>query len=138
MDAEIAENPTKVHHGRNVKRFREMLGVKQEAIALELNITQQAVSKLEQKALLDDETIVKIAKVLNVPAEAIKYMNDDSTNSYINTFNDQITNHGTFMPTQYYNFNPIEKIVQLYDEKIKILENTIKEKNELIERLLNK
>ncbi len=26
----------KIHQGRNVKRFREMLGIKQEALALEL------------------------------------------------------------------------------------------------------
>jgi hypothetical protein len=28
--------PNKVHEGRNVKRFREMLGIKQEALATEL------------------------------------------------------------------------------------------------------
>jgi DNA-binding XRE family transcriptional regulator len=26
----------KIHHGRNVKRFRDMLGMKQEALAIEL------------------------------------------------------------------------------------------------------
>ncbi len=29
----------KIHHGRNIKRLREMLGIKQEAIAMGLNIT---------------------------------------------------------------------------------------------------
>jgi len=37
------------HHGKNVKRLREILGIKQETIALGLNISQQAMSKLEQK-----------------------------------------------------------------------------------------
>jgi len=30
-----AKNP-KIHEGRNVKRFREMLGIKQDALAFEL------------------------------------------------------------------------------------------------------
>ncbi len=31
-----AEASCKVHHGRNVKRFREMFGIKQEALAMEV------------------------------------------------------------------------------------------------------
>jgi hypothetical protein len=30
---EPTDSPRKVHQGRNVKRFREMLGIKQEALA---------------------------------------------------------------------------------------------------------
>lgn len=63
----LSENPSvKVHHGRNIKRLREMLGVKQEFIANELNMTQQAISKLEQKEEVEDEVLEKVAKVLNV------------------------------------------------------------------------
>ena len=32
--------PKKVHHGRNIKRLCEMLGIKQDSLAIELNITQ--------------------------------------------------------------------------------------------------
>ena len=32
--------PETIHHGKNVKRLREILGIKQEVIALELNISQ--------------------------------------------------------------------------------------------------
>mgnify|MGYP001551983140 CR=1 FL=1 len=41
----------KVHEGRNIKRFREMLGIKQEALAAGLgeDWTQKKVSLLEQK-----------------------------------------------------------------------------------------
>ncbi|MEP7230003.1 MAG: hypothetical protein ABI691_07110 [Ginsengibacter sp.] len=35
------------HEGRNVKRMREMLGVKQDALAADLG--QQAISALKQK-----------------------------------------------------------------------------------------
>lgn len=46
MDTDTLMMP-KVHHGKNVRRFREILGVKQEFLATELKMTQQAVSKLE-------------------------------------------------------------------------------------------
>ncbi len=44
------KNP-RIHQGRNVKRFREMLGIKQDALAFELgeDWNQQKISLLEQK-----------------------------------------------------------------------------------------
>ena len=41
----------KIHEGRNVKRFREMLGIKQDALAANLgdDWNQQKISLLEQK-----------------------------------------------------------------------------------------
>ena len=38
-----------VHQGHNVKRIREILGIKQDALAIKLGLSQQAVSQLEQK-----------------------------------------------------------------------------------------
>ena len=40
-----------IHQGRNVKRFREMLGIKQEGLAYELgdDWNQKKISLLEQK-----------------------------------------------------------------------------------------
>lgn len=39
----------KIHHGRNIKRFREMMGIKQEALAHELgkDWSQRKISLLE-------------------------------------------------------------------------------------------
>jgi DNA-binding XRE family transcriptional regulator len=44
--------------GRKISRIRELRGMKQEALAAELGISQQAVFKIE------DEVLEKIAKVL--------------------------------------------------------------------------
>ncbi len=43
----------KVYQGRNIKRFREMLGIKQEVLAYELgeDWNQKKISMLEQKKL---------------------------------------------------------------------------------------
>ena len=122
----------KVHHGRNIKRLREMLGVKQEFIARELNMTQQAISKLEQKETLEDEILEKVSSVLNVPVDAIKNLNEEATNSYINTFYD---NHGHGFFANNFNFNPVDKIVELYErllaterEKVAMLQKIVEGK----------
>ncbi len=107
-----------------------MLGVKQEYIATELNITQQTISKLEQKEEIDDEMLGKIAKALNIPVDAIKNLNDDTTTKYINTFNDS---QGHFFSTNINcNFNPIDKVVELY-ERLLAAE---KDKVAMLEKLL--
>lgn len=43
----------KVHQGRNVKRFREMMGIKQEALAAQLggDWSQKKISLLESKRI---------------------------------------------------------------------------------------
>ena len=48
-------NTKKIHEGRNVKRFREMLGIKQDALAADLgdDWNQQKISLLEQKETID-------------------------------------------------------------------------------------
>lgn len=135
MKLDIA--PQKTHHGRNIKRLREMLGIKLEAIAIELDITQQAVSELEQKEFIDDSTLKKVAKTLNVPIDAIKNMNDEATFNYINTFNDKVESSFLNNPINC-TFNPIDKIVELYNEKEALYERMLKEKDELLEKLLNK
>ena len=123
---------TKPHHGRNIKRFREWAGIKQDALAAELNWSQQKVSLLEQKEEIEDDVLEEVAKVLKVPVDAIK--NLDDTFSFTNNFHDNSINHG---PLNNYNcnFNPIDKIVQLYEEKIALYERMLKEKDEMMARL---
>ena len=55
-----------IHQGRNIKRFREMLGIKQEALAHELgdDWNQRKVSLLEQKEVVEDEILKQVAGVL--------------------------------------------------------------------------
>ena len=50
-----ATNTKQIHEGRNVKRFREMLGIKQDALAADLgnDWNQQKISLLEQKETIE-------------------------------------------------------------------------------------
>jgi len=126
----------KIHQGRNVKRFREMLGIKQEALAFEIgeDWSQKKISLLEQKEVIEDALLQQIAEVLKIPVEAIQNFDEEqAVNIISNTFGEHAFsnsfNYGTI------NFHPIEKIVQLYDEKILLYERMLKEKDEMMTRL---
>jgi transcriptional regulator with XRE-family HTH domain len=135
MNGETMSSST-VHHGRNIKRLREMLGVKQEVIALELNVTQQAVSELEKKEQINEETLEKVAKILKVPANAIRNFNDEKAINIIsNTFQDESNN------IKHYQCAIVQsdKVIELYEQKMELYERVIKEKEErihLLEQLL--
>jgi transcriptional regulator with XRE-family HTH domain len=117
--------------GRKISRIRELRGMKQETLALELGISQQAVSRIEQSEQIEDEALEKISKVLGVNSDAIKNYSDEATINFIaNTYNDNAASYG-----HYYNFSPIEKIVSLYDEKVALLERLLASEKEKVELL---
>lgn len=118
-----------IHEGKNVKRIREILGIKQEALAADLGLSQQAISQLEQKEALDAQVLERIAQALKVSPEAIKNFNEEAAINIIgNNYHDNSTSNVNY----HCNFNPIEKIVELYERLLK----SEKEKNELLEKLL--
>ncbi|WP_295812724.1 helix-turn-helix domain-containing protein [uncultured Apibacter sp.] len=130
MNTDIA--PKKVHQGRNIKRLREMLGIKQESLATELNITQAGVSKLESKEEIEEETLKKVAEFLKLPVDAIKNFNDEGALNFVaNTFHDSAVGNN-YYPT----FNPIDKIIELYTEKEALYERMLKEKDELLAKFI--
>jgi len=121
-----------IHEGHNVKRIREILGIKQDALAIQLGLSQQAISQLEQKETLDAPTLDKVAQALGISADAIRNFNEEAT------FNIISNNYHDHSSSVNYQFNPIEKIVELYQEKIALYERIIKEKDELIDKLMQK
>jgi len=121
-----------IHEGRNVKRIREILGIKQDVLATELGLSQQAVSSLEQKEKLDEKILTDVAKVLKVPVEAIKNFDEEAA---INIIGNTVTNHDNSSVLNYYpTFNPIDKIVELYEALVK----SEREKIELMQKILDK
>jgi transcriptional regulator with XRE-family HTH domain len=102
------------HEGRNVKRIREILGIKQDTLALELGLSQQAVSALEQTEALDKEMIEKIGKALKVSPDGIRSFQEEAIINNIScTFQDFYDNASVFQ------FNPVDKIIDLYDKLLK-------------------
>ena len=105
--------PPTAHIGKKISRIRELRGMKQEFLAAELGVSQQMVSKIEQSEEIEPELLDKVAKVLGVPADAIKNFNEDAViNIIANTVNNHDQSASVFInPT----FNPIDKIVELYE-----------------------
>ncbi|ALU27451.1 helix-turn-helix domain-containing protein [Myroides odoratimimus] len=122
----------KIHQGRNVKRFREMLGIKQEVLAFDLgeDWNQKKISVLEQKEVIDNSLLQQISKVLKIPVEAIENFDEEQAINIISsTFNDNAV--GVIVN----NNNPLDAIVQLHNEKIALYERMLKEKDEMMNRL---
>jgi len=128
----------KIHEGRNVKRFREMLGIKQDALAYELGEewNQKKVSMLEQKETIDETLLQQIAAVLKIPAEAIQNFDEErAINIISNTVNNNDNASGNSLFNYYPTINPIDQIIQLHKEKIALYERMLKEKEEMMLRL---
>ncbi|WP_304344191.1 helix-turn-helix transcriptional regulator [Chryseobacterium koreense] len=128
----------KIHQGRNVKRFREMLGIKQEALAFDLgeDWNQKKISLLEQKDVIEDPLLGKIAEVLKIPVEAFQNFDEEqAVNIIANTINnnDSSVMHSLYIKNA--TINPTEKIIQLHEEKIALYERMLKEKDEMMTRL---
>lgn len=133
--------PGKTHLGKNVKRIREILKVKQQTLANLLgdDWNQKKISQLEDKELIDDGLLNEVAKALNVPIEAIKEFDETAA---INIVGNTVTNNDNgaivnFNPT----FNPIDKWAEEIAENRKLYERLLqaeKEKMELLKQLLEK
>jgi transcriptional regulator with XRE-family HTH domain len=117
-----------IHEGRNVKRIREMLGIKQDALAMELgdDWNQQRISLLEGKESIDPKVLDEVAKALKVPVEAIKNFDEERAVTIIsNNFHDNAS---------IFQFNPIEKIIELYERLLKDKEVMIEEMKKMMSK----
>jgi transcriptional regulator with XRE-family HTH domain len=125
----------KIHQGRNIKRFREMLGIKQDALAFDLgeDWNQKKISLLEQKETIEEDILEKISNILKIPVEAIENMDEEqAVNIIANTFdNGSILNGVNYNPS----FHPLDKVLQLHEEKIALYERMLKEKDEMMAKL---
>jgi transcriptional regulator with XRE-family HTH domain len=118
------------HIGRNISRIRELKGMKQEALAIAIGVSQQYVSNIESSETVDQERLEEIAKVLGVTVEAIESFSEENVFNYFNTFHESVT--GSFITNNSCNFNPLDKVVELYERLVQVE----KEKNEYLEKLL--
>lgn len=123
----------KVHEGRNIKRFREMMGMKQDALAWELGEewNQQKISLLEQRERVDEDILQRIAGALKVPAEALKTFDEEQVINIIT--NNMPSDNATGTVNYYPNFfNPMDKWVETLEEVKRLNAEIIKSKDEQI------
>lgn len=116
--------------GPKISRLRELRGMKQEALATALGVSQQTVSNMERSAELEEDLLTQVSQILGVTPDAIRNFDEEAVFNIIsNTFQDNSSNNNNYLCT----INTIDKIIELYE---RLLEAE-KSKVELLERLLN-
>ena len=135
MDVEIKEKENRRHVGRNLQRIRVYLGMKQEALAADLGVNQQVISKIEKQEEIEEGFLKRIAEVLGISEQVIKDFDVEKTIFNINHHNykDANISEGATTYAIVQQINPLEKIVELYErllkseqDKIEILKKYIK------------
>ncbi|MCG8390089.1 MAG: helix-turn-helix transcriptional regulator [Cytophagales bacterium] len=124
------------HIGRKIMQMRELLGVKQEAIAEKLGVSQQAVSKIEQKEEVDEDTMTRVAKALGVSTESIKNLDEEATVYNIVT---QKSMPGTLGKQDDQKLNLLEKWMEAMEEIKNLYQQLLKSEREkvaLLQQLL--
>ena len=120
------------HIGRKISRIRELRDMKQETLAQALGTNQQAISAIENSETIDEAKLIEIAKALGVTPEAIKSFSEENVFNYFNTFTDSHGNFGNFASGAICNFNPLDKVVELYERLVQVE----KDKVEYLEKLM--
>lgn len=121
------------HIGRNVQRIRVYMGIKQDALAADLGLSQQTVSMIEQQEQIDEPMLAKIADTLGVSPELIRQFDTERAIYNISNYQEATISEGASTQAIFQQFNPVEKIVELYErllqserEKIELLTSQIK------------
>jgi len=126
-------NVRKKHTGRNIKRFRELLGIRQDTFARRLgqDWTLQKVILLEQREVIEEPILEQVADILQLPAEVLRNFEEgEAVNIIANTFQDE-----SIALAFECSFNAPDKIVQLYEEKIALYKHMLQEKEEQVTHL---
>lgn len=121
MTMKTSDKPS--HIGRKISKIRELRGMKQEALAMAIGVSQQTISNIENSEEVEETVLVKIAEALDVSAEALKNFSEEAVLNIIgNTYNlDNSSSAFNFGCT----FNPIEKVIALFEEKEKLYERLL-------------
>jgi len=115
---------TKRHIGNQIRRMRELRGMKQDAMAVAMGVSQQTVSHLENNEYVDDIKLKEVAKALGVNKEAIKNFSDEAIVNYFNNFHDNTSVNGFSgsHATNNFSMDAIDKLIGIIEEN-KILYN---------------
>jgi transcriptional regulator with XRE-family HTH domain len=133
------ETTTKpAHIGRKISRIRELRGIKQEFLAVELGVSQQSISRMESSEVVEDELLERVAKILGVPVEGIKNFSEEAVVNYFNTFNDSSfsnSNGALAAANNNCTFNPLDKLMEVVEENKALYERLLKSEQEKVELL---
>lgn len=107
----------KIHQGKNVKRFREMLGIRQEGLAdlLGSEWNQKRISLIEAREVVEPNLLKAIAEVLKIPVQVLENFDEQAAINYFNTFT-----HSIYAPvhgdSNTINLDPVNALVEAMKE----------------------
>lgn len=125
-----------IHHGHNIKRLREIQGVKQQSLALELGAgwSQKKVSLLESRPTISKELLAQVAAALGVAGEAIEHFQESNLSKHLTGMTTPFPN-GSFPA----GLELVGKLLELMEENCALYHSLLeaeKEKNRLLEQNL--
>ena len=121
----------KSNHGTNVRRWREWRSMNQDVLAEKIGVSQATLCGYERKERLEPELLEKIAKALDIPVEAITELDNGTAINIVSSTLQDYAGSVFNYPT----FNPIDKILELCEEKNALYERMLKEKESVIQLL---
>lgn len=130
MDIKVKDKVNQRHVGRNLQRIRVYLGMKQEALASDLGVSQQEISKIEKQNEIEDGLLTKIAEVLGISTDVIKDFDVEKAICNINNYKDATISPGataTVYAAHTQQINPLEKVVELYERLLKSEQEKIRD-----------
>lgn len=145
----ISNSESKMHIGKNIKKIRELNGIKQDALARDINMSQQDISDIEKRKTVDDATLALIAQALNVSTDTIRNFDSEALlRNVTNNFNDNAVVHLQNQNPSFYDqamqenhITSIEKITELYERLLQEGREALdreRARNENLEALINK
>lgn len=108
----------KPHIGRNISRLRELRGIKQEALALAIGVSQQTISNIEKSETVEEDKLQLIAKELGMSSEAIKNFTEENVINFFNNFYDNSSGGNGHVTNLNCTFNPLDKVIELYERLV--------------------
>lgn len=121
----IAFQEEKIHEGKNVKRIREIMGLKQDALGQKCanKLDQRRISEYENMWTIPEPTLQELADALGVTIEFIRSFNEEKAIYYIQhnqaTSKQNSLNH--FPTITYESDNKLEALLEklIQDDEVK-------------------
>ncbi|KKX46660.1 helix-turn-helix domain-containing protein [Sphingobacterium sp. IITKGP-BTPF85] len=135
--SEIITNKVSLHRGRKIERIRKLRGWTQSLLAEKLDVSKQAISKLEQSENIGDEKLAEIAIALGVTFEGLRDFTEEKVLYNTNNFYENCGVTATSIAANVETIqNPLRETIEMFEKQ---LESTRKELLEVIkERITSK
>ena len=117
--SEVITNKISLHRGRKIERVRKLRGWTQTDLATKLNISKQAVSKLEQSENVSDEKLTEIAHALGVTFEGLRDFTEEKVLYNTNNFYENCGVSASNIAANVENIhNPLKETIEMFEKQL--------------------